>query len=677
MACPYLAAQPQLTSDEAIVFDEQAQSLLARGEATLTDGELVIVADRIRYFQKRKQARAEGNVRLTRGRFRLVGNGLVYELDDGRFEAEAFRLGIPPIFAAGASLSGTIEKITLKETTVYFQEPGPFAPNLSAKTVTLYNGDRIEAEKVTFRVGKIPVFYLPRYSRPLDTSALKIKAGAGYRSNLGTYFRSDILAYAANGLRLGGNLDAYSERGVLIGPGFHWVSQKTGHSVSSNLNAGFIDDHGIKGFDILDRPISSDRYFVDFSHEQQLGENFRLKARIFAWSDSEVVRDFRPGLFYTNQQPDNFVEAVYTGKTFIASAFLRLSPNDFQLIQERLPEFRFEMLPSRVFRSGLYHSFQASAVRLEEDSLYGLPGRQSDRMDFLYTLQQPLKINSWIDFTPRAALRLTYYDDSLGNRGSFSRLMGEIGFDLRGIAHASWNLQNDLWGIDGLRHIIRPVLKYRYHPEGKHGRSDIVPIDRQVFSATAPPIDLSDIRNIDDLTDLHVLRFGLENLLHTRRDDYGSRDLLELNFYHDLLLSATPGEDEWSASYIQLSARPASWLSMDLYTFINPEQLTLREARARLRIADGEKWSLSIHTDYLQREFDQYGLDYFYRINPWLGLRARLRYDAKRHDFIEQIYGLRHRLGNSWEIEYQVAFRSGTTREDNTSFNIRLNLLQF
>ena len=116
---------------------------------------------------------------------------------------------------------------------------------------------------------------------------------------------------------------------------------------------------------------------------------------------------------------------------------------------------------------------------------------------------------------------------------------------------------------------------------------------------------------------------------------------------------------------------------MDLYTFINPEQLTLREARARLRIADGEKWSLSIHTDYLQREFDQYGLDYFYRINPWLGLRARLRYDAKRHDFIEQIYGLRHRLGNSWEIEYQVAFRSGTTREDNTSFNIRLNLLQF
>lgn len=248
-------------------FDEQAQSLLARGEATLIDGDLVIVADRIRYFQKRKQARAEGNVRLTRGRFRLVGNGLDYELNEGRFEAEAFRLGIPPIFAAGTGLSGTIEKITLKETTVYFQEPGPFVPNLSAKTVTIYNGDRIEAEKVTFRVGKIPVFYLPRYSRPLETSALKITAGAGYRSNLGAYFRSDILAYAANDLRLGGNLDAYSERGVLIGPGFHWVSQKPGHSVSSKLNAGFIDDHGIRGIDTLGRPISSDRYFTDFSHE--------------------------------------------------------------------------------------------------------------------------------------------------------------------------------------------------------------------------------------------------------------------------------------------------------------------------------------------------------------------------------------------------------------------------
>ena len=677
LACPYLAAQPQLSSDEAIEFDAQTQSLVARGEATLTDGDLVIVADRIRYFQKQKQARAEGNVRLTRGRFRLVGNGLDYKLDEGRFESEAFRLGIPPIFAAGAGLSGTVEKVTLKETTVYFQEPGPFVPNLSAKTVTLYNGDRIEAEKVTFRIGKTPVFYLPRYSRPLGSSALKLKVGAGYRGNLGAYFRSDILAYAAHGLQLGGNLDAYSERGVLIGPGFHWLSQKNDHRVSSKLNAGFIDDHGTRGIDTLGRPIPGNRYFADFSHDQQIGENIRLTARISAWSDSEVVRDFRPSLFHSNQQPDNFIEAVYTGKIFVASAFLRLSPNDFQLIQERLPEIRIEMLPSKFFHTGLYHGFQASAVRLEEDSWDGLPGRKSDRIDFLYTLQQPLKINSWIDFTPRAALRLTYYDDSLGNRGSFSRLMGEIGFDLRGIAHASWNLQNDFWGIDGLRHIIRPVLKYRYHPEGKHGRADIVPIDRRVFSPTAPPIDLSDIRHIDDLTDLHVLRFGLENLLQTRRDDYGSRDLLELNFYHDLLLSATPGEDEWSASYIQLSARPASWLSLDLYTFINPEQLTLREARVRLRLTDGEKWSLTFRTDYRQREFDHYSIEYFYRINPWFGLRTRLRYDSRRQDFIEQVYGLSHRLGNSWEIEYQVAFRSGSTREDDTSFNIRLNLLQF
>ena len=130
LSCHSLAAQPQLSSDEAIELDEKEQSFLARGNATLTDGDLVISADKIHYSRKLKQARAEGNVRLTRGNFRLVGNALQYELTDGRFEAQAFKLGIPPIFAEGEALNGTIDEMVLTDTTVYFQEPGPFVPNL-------------------------------------------------------------------------------------------------------------------------------------------------------------------------------------------------------------------------------------------------------------------------------------------------------------------------------------------------------------------------------------------------------------------------------------------------------------------------------------------------------------------------------------------------------------------
>ena len=668
---------PQLSSDQAIVFDSASQSTIARGNATLTHQGLTVVADEIRYFAKQKKANAKGNTRLHYGNFRLVGRGLVYEVDSKRTTSEAFRLGFPPLFAEGDGFSGTIDKFTAEGVTIYFGEPSSVGLNIRAAQATVYPKDRIEAENVTFRIGKFPIFKLPRYRQSVESLAVLLTAKLGYRDNLGAYFRTDSLFPLTENWRVGAVMDAYTARGFLIGPALEWRLREPDNQAIFQFESGFISDSGQRGQDLLSKPIDKDRYFITIRHWQEAGERFSVNASIHAWSDSEVVRDFRPDRFRDHQKPDNFVETVYRGEKFFLTGFVRFGPNNFQNIQERLPEIHFDWMPSPILQTGIYQSLSASYMRLQEDAFNLQAERESDRLDFFYTLYQPIEVRPWLHLLPVASARATHYSNTLGNGGSFTRVMGELGLDAEILAHATWDYQNERLGIDGLRHLIKPVARWRYLPGGSRGRREIIPIDREVFSTSLPPISLANIRNIDDLSDLHVLRLGIENLLQTRDDEYGSRNLAELNFYQDILFSAEKGEDEWSYFFTQLNIHPFNWFSFGLYSKINTEQLTLEETRTRFRLSDGDIWQLSFETDNLQRQIEQYDIDFFYKFNERWAFRSRWRIDSRRNDLTEQIYAVRQRIANTWDIEYQLVFHQGSLREDDFGFNIRINLLSF
>ncbi len=668
---------PQLSSDQAIVYDSATQSTIARGNATLTHQGLTVVADEIRYIAAQNIAHAEGNTRVHYGNIRLVGRGLVYDVDTKRTSSEAFRMGSPPLYAEGDGFSGTRDKITVENVTMYFGEPSPVGLNFKAARATVFTEDRIEAENVTFRIGEFPIFRLPRYKQSVDTLAVLLSGKLGYRGNLGAYFRTNSLFPVSENWRAGAVFDVYTKRGLLIGPALGWSLDQPDNRAKFQFESGYINDDGDLGFDRLGDAVDQDRYFFTIRHQQEIGERFSVNAAINAWSDSEVIRDFRPDLFRDDQNPDNFLEAVYRGENFFLTGFLRFAPNGFQNTQERLPEIRLDWMPTPIFDTGTYQSLSASYVRLQEDSFLTKPELESDRFDVFYSLYKPIEVRKWLHLLPVASARLTHYADTLGSDDSFTRVMGEFGLDAEVQAHATWEYKNERWGIDGLRHLVKPVLRWRYLPGGNSGRSEIIPIDREVFSTSLPPIGLANIRNIDDLTDRHVLRLGVENLLQTRNEDYGSRNLVTLNFYQDILFSAEPGEDEWASFYTQMEIHPVNWFSFGLYSKIRTEDLTLEETRTRFRITDGDVWQFSLETDTLQNQINQYDLDFFYKMNERWAFRSRWRVDSRRNDFTEQIYAIRQRIANTWDVEYQLVFHQGSTREDDFGFNIRINLLSF
>lgn len=689
------AALPELSALEPLEFDEESQRLVARGDAILDLEETRVRADRITYYQEFGLADADGNVSVTTSGNRLIADRLSYEAGEDIFGVDLLRTGQWPFHISGVSAGGTPEDISIEGATLYYGEPGPFALNVSSGQVE-YVSDETEYVKMdgaTFRVGNLPVFYIPAYTHYLNNSPYHLDLDAGYDSELGAHIQSTAMFPVSSFMRLGANFDLYSKRGVLVGPAAQYVYNSENQQILGALSTGWIEDQGDDEdleIDAVGQQIDSTRGFAEWRHKHHIGEGLSLTAVGSYWSDSEVTRDFRDSYFDENQIPDNFAEAAYAGDNYIVSAFGRFRPNDFVLTQERLPELRFDLLPLPIFNTGAYHKASASYVQLRENFDLNAPliEGKSDRYDLTYQIQRPIHPTSWLTFTPLAGARFTGYENQkvdaffLPAAGlvdeQFTREIYELGFDLEMRAFRSYDTINKTWDINGLRHIVRPVIRYRYYSE-PDDVNEIAVIDRSAFDLDRPLLDLSDLRNIDQISERHLTRIGLENLFQTRAEGYGSRTLAALNFYQDVLFDKETrydgnNEDTFNASWVELIVEPAPWLKFELASRFRTESMTMEELRTRTTLRSGEIWELGLSTDLLNHRIDQYRLDFTYRLNERNALLSDLRFDANSGEFTRFRLGLRSRLGSTWQIIYFLTFREDARRESEVEFGIKLTL---
>jgi LPS-assembly protein len=693
------AALPELSSVEPLEFDEEAQRLVARGDARLDFDNTRIRADRITYYQEYSLADGDGNVAISRDGSRLIADRLSFDAQENIFSVDILRTGQWPYYVSGVNAGGTQDDITIQGATVYYGDPTAFGLSVSSNQVRYVSdesGEYVSMDGATFRVGSVPVFYLPGYRHYLSGAPYMFDVNAGSGGDLGYFLQTTTLFPVTSWLRAGVNLDYYTKRGVLAGPTAQYVYDSSTQRIAGALTTGYINDLGDASeleLDKLNRPIDEKRGFAEWRHKHHIGERFTGTASISYWSDSEVTRDFRDDIFDANERPDNFAEAAYAGDNFIVSIFGRFRPNDFQLVQERLPEARFDLLPIPIFNTGAYHRASASYVQLREDFEDNAPlldiGNESDRFDLTYRIERPFALTDWLTLTPLAGARFTQYDNQQFDPffpsapvtpidESFSREIYELGFDLEARAYASYPTVNKTWGIDGLRHLVRPVLRYRYFSD-PDDVNEIAAIDRQVFDLERPILDLSDLRNVDQISETHLVRLGVENLFQTRAEAYGSRTLAALNFYQDILFEKNirydgSEEDTFHATWVELALNPAPWLKFDLASRFKTESLTLEELRTRTTLRSGEVWELGLSTDLLNKRIDQYRLDFLYRINERYAFLSEVNLDADTGSLSRVSLGLRTRIGSTWELLYAITFRDEARRESDVEFEIQLRL---
>jgi LPS-assembly protein len=509
---------------------------------------------------------------------------------------------------------------------------------------------------------------------------LEITVDGGASGRLGLYGRIGATVPVGERWRAGADVGIFTNRGVMAGPafGYDWV-EPDGSFAHGRFTSGYIHDSGDSGdlgTDILGDPIQPDRGLISWTHQQAFSPHLTLNGELNYWSDSEVLRDFRPRDFFPVQVPDTFVDLTYTSTNQVTGLFLRAQPNDFHAVRQRLPELTWELLPTPL-DGGFVQQAQASLVSLRDDPPGPAAALSTKRADLYYALSRPWAPTPWFTTSPVAGGRFTHYTNAVGGRNDYTRELLEVGMDAEMRFSGTFDYENPRWGIDGLRHLVTPRLSYRYISDADEGAAYIPQIDRRVFATYLEPLALGARRQIDDLTATNTLRIALDQRLQTRDSDYGSRDLVQLNLALDSRFDTAPGERTLSALHTELRLSPASFLDFELYHRATPGNWTLRELNTAITLHDADLWQLQLATHYLEGELQEYIGSFAYRFNEvWQGY-TRLHFDSRRSRFVEQRYGLRQTIANRWAIGYEITFSEGQRRESDFGFNVRFDAVSF
>lgn len=674
-----LAAAPEATSVSA----DKAETSVRTGETILTGhpridyGDVRLTADELRINPKTNTSTAVGHAVLTRGPRRLVADQITYHTDSDTFEVGALRVGEYPVYLEGASATGDRTSIVVTDARVSIPEPGELVPTLQAARLYFGANHEVHAEGASVGLGAVHPVGLPAFRHRTSGPLISyVTATGGYRRRLGVYIEGGLHVPITPGLRLGGDVGLYSSRGIMVGPSGTYLSRDGSGDLKGSFRSGFIHDYGTRFTDVLGRPVPQFRSFFDWNHQQQVNEHVSITGQFNYWRDSEVVRDFHPKEFFPVQEPDSFVESAYTGDNYFVSLFARVQPNQYHTVQQRLPELRFDLLPLAV-GNGFYERVNASVAVLRDNPPLAGPTLRSTRGDVYYAINRPITPYEWMSFTPVAGGRLTHYADMSGPRDTYTRALGEVGFDAEMRVSGIYEYKNPRWKIDGLRHLLTPRLSYRYIPEGERGARYIPPIDRQSFSTYLQPLGLGDIRNVDQMRGINTLRFGIDNTLQTRDPVYGSRDLVVLNVANDFRFERLPTERKVSEIHTELGIMPARWLELGVYQSFSPQNFKLREFNTGITLRDGDQWTTRFSSNFLRGELNDYFLESTHRLNEVFSAIVHLRYDARKQRFNEQVYGIRQTIGNTWRIEYAITLYGGQRRESGLGFNVQIEALQF
>lgn len=687
---------PELSADSPIAYSEETGLLIATGNARFVDDNTIVVADLIRYDRATEEVEAIGNVSVTREGLRLLADSLTYDSKSRSFSARDFRIGYPPLFIEGKRFNGNLDAVDFEDISVFFREPVQSAPRIRVKSGRWVDDEYLSADGIHFDIlGKLGL-PLPGITYAFGKTSFDVDASLGYTDFLGAYAQSAWRYPLSPTLAVGGNIDLYSSRGLLIGPGVDWQSQDG--LIELGLDTGWIHDHSFadRGFDILGNRIDQDRGFAKATLKARSEQNaLQTKVRAEFLSDSEVLRDFRENRYYEDPQPDAFAEFTWQKDNLLLSAFARSRLNDGYAFVERVPDLRLEWLPAELWKSGVFLQAQARASRYRlydplvgqilfpETTLYSAPSttRQTvdeflNRFDTVASLTRPIALPAGWQLTLRGGTRWTRWNDN-SNTKIDDRFIGELGWDLQQsrlrVIPVEWNALD----LDQLTHRSTLRLQHRWHEWDAQALNLPIAIDRSTYRQYAPLMDLADMRALDTLREGHHLRLAWENVLYGRKTEGFNRRLMSLDLYQDLFENQLSNSLDVDALYARLDISPADWFSLAWFLKFMPDDFQTEAAYFSATVRSADLWSVDIQTEFVEGAIQQYTLYSKYRVGENISLLGAAQYDARIGTWTRQRYGFSRRFGNVWELDVYVSLTDADERQDSLSLGLRVNLLAF
>ncbi|MDR0693151.1 MAG: hypothetical protein LBF49_01090 [Puniceicoccales bacterium] len=684
----------EVSSDKPVEYIADRGELVVGGNAKIEVGNFIIQADEITFQKEQATAIATGNVKIDNGKVYIVADRIFYDMNSDLIHAYDSKVKVHNYYFHIENIDlDTVNDVQTGTNTEIFHGPADrtFIPSVFVKSFEITNEESIRAKGTRFKIGSTTILYLPSAEIDLSSHPFYLEQNYGLNRTNGAYLQNNFYFGVTKGLKLGGLLDFYAKRGILFGPALKIDGRSEKNQISSEIQFGFIQDRANeerKGFDIKNKPIPPNRYFLEFAHRQHYDDQIDIIAKTTVLSDSEAERDFRKAWYDRNQQPESFVEISYRGQNYIASAFGQFEPNTFYNTTQQIPELHIAYLPTKLLDTKLIHNAHLGAVRLHNrrKDLYGITG--ISRADIYHGISLPLEYKNFLTIKPIFGMRALIYDRNIDGK-TYGKGILQGGFDINMKITGQSDYANETFGINGLKHVITPTIQYRVIPSG-NGSTRIPKFHGECFSTEIPPIDLDDMRNVDDIGRQNMLRLGIKNSLYTQSGSCVPKQLMRMDVFQDILFARNYDnfrqayQKKFPDTHLAVGIYPASWFNFDIYTRVDPTKLHLHELKTITVIKDADFWKLAFSTNYLkfdgsnpQRSTEQYGLFFTFNLSSQTSITIESRYNARIHKFSQQRFSLSSTLWNSWLVNLGITIRTHVKREDHVQFDWHLRLLDF
>ena len=654
----------------------------AHGDVAIHTGDADIYADSARYNPTTHEVIAEGHVRIYRTVGTFVGERAIYNTETKQIKAVDIKTDKQPYLVAGQNVTTISEGAFLVSKGVFTTHDSDKPDfKLVAKTMRIYQGDRVIFQNVTFYVKNVPIFWWPYLYQSLDESFTYMISPA-YLSSWGPSILGRVTMPLTEDIKAMFRLDYRYRRGAAFGfePDIRFGQDKRSWA---HLRTYFLDDQNpeINQTSIPRPPISEGRYRVSLQSRTKFTDDIIGIANITKLSDAYVLEDFFQGEFQLNPQPDNIVAVTKMNPNYTLTALARFQANDFFDTTQRLPEVAFDVKRLPIFGSPIFYEGETSMAELRRSFPEDSPSHDYDtlRLDSFHQFTYPTTFFGWLSVVPRVGFRATYYDKTrdvdktifvstdnpfipdfltidpkqpVNYAGNKLRTVFNGGVESSFKLTRTWDgAQSNAIGLDGLKHVIQPFMNFSWVSTSANDPASILQFDRYEGSTQLRPIDFPQFTTIDSIDNWTILRFGVRNRLLTRRDD-ATVSWMDIETYMDVNFDNPFDKTQYSNLFNKLNFTPLPWMSFGVSSQVPVFEKGFTEFNTSVSVQPLPNLQLSFAHRYLNANpfFDNSSLLVFggyYRINDNWGIGVSEQYEGTTGVLEQQRYSVYRDL-TSW-----------------------------
>jgi LPS-assembly protein len=668
----------------------------ARDNVAIHIGNTDIYADYAQYNSTTKDVELRGHVRIYRDVSVYIAESGIYNTETKKIKALNARTESQPYFLTGGHVTSISENgYLIKDGTFTTHDSPKNDFHLRARTIRVYENDRVIFQYVTAYVGKVPVFWWPYLYQSLN-EAFSFSISPAYLSSWGPSLLTQVTFPITEDIRGRFRLDYRGRRGVAVGLD---STMDYFNDSQARLKTYYLQDQNpnLNETNIPRKDVPTGRYRVSLADTTNFTDDIYGLANLTKLSDQYVMQDFFQGEFRIDPVPDNVLAVTKTDPFYTLTAIERFQANQFFTTTERQPEVVLDIKRHGLFGGPIFYEGETgfANLRLQFPQGLGFENYGTDRLDTFHQLTFPNTYFGWLSIVPRVGYRGTYYGKTwdLGSTtfippsnplvpnfilppptlanpvkfdGDTFRSVFDTGAEASFKISRTWeNVQSRAVGLDGLMHVIQPFTNFSYVKEDGPNPTSILALDRFQPSTQLPAIDFPQFTTIDTIDDWTIWRVGVRNKLETRRDDK-TITWFELDTYVDVNFNNPFDRTDYSNLFNNIRFQPLPWVSFSINSQLPAFDQGFTEVDTVANVQPMANLQLTVAHRYLNgnpffQDSSLFVVGGYYRIDDNWGVAVQEQYEGATGILEQQRYSIYRDL-SSW-----VASFGGIIRDNNGS----------